>query len=142
MTTETLKSARILVLGLGGLGCAATTYLATAVIGNLTLVDADTVSRSNLQRQILHRDEGIDQPKVESARHALQALNPACQIVTINAQLNDAALAMQVREHDVVLDCTDNVTVRQQLNRACHTARIPLISGAAIRMEGQVMVFT
>lgn len=139
---EALKGARVLVVGLGGLGCAAAAYLAAGGVGALTLLDFDTVSASNLQRQILHRDATVGQPKVTSARSTLLALNPDCAITPVAARLDDASMAAQVRAHDVVLDCTDNVEVRNQLNRACYAARVPLVSGAAIRMEGQVMVFT
>lgn len=139
---EALKSASVLMVGLGGLGCAASAYLVSAGVGSVTLVDFDTVSVSNLQRQILHSDATVNQPKVNSARESLQRLNPGCQVTTIDAQLDDVELAAQVTRHTLVLDCTDNVGVRNQLNRACFNARVPLVSGAAIRMEGQVMVFT
>ncbi|EOW7234411.1 molybdopterin-synthase adenylyltransferase MoeB, partial [Cronobacter sakazakii] len=97
---------------------------------------------SNLQRQVLHRDATIGQPKVESAREALAAINPHCVIETVNAQLDDAALAALIARHDLVLDCTDNVATRNQLNAACFHHKVPLVSGAAIRMEGQISVFT
>ncbi|WP_276641538.1 molybdopterin-synthase adenylyltransferase MoeB [Siccibacter turicensis] len=139
---EALKGARVLVVGLGGLGCAAASYLAAAGVGAMTLLDFDTVSLSNLQRQILHSDATVGQPKVVSARAALQALNPYCQLTTLDTLLDDAAIATLVAEHHLVLDCTDNVAVRNQLNAACFGARVPLVSGAAIRMEGQITVFT
>ncbi|EOC5756843.1 molybdopterin-synthase adenylyltransferase MoeB [Cronobacter sakazakii] len=136
---ERLKTASVLVVGLGGLGCAAAPYLAAAGTGRLTLLDFDTVALSNLQRQVLHRDATIGQPKVESA---LAAINPHCVIETVNAQLDDAALAALIARHDLVLDCTDNVATRNQLNAACFHHKVPLVSGAAIRMEGQISVFT
>ena len=139
---EALKEARVLVVGLGGLGCAATQYLAGAGIGHLTLLDFDTVSVSNLQRQTLHSDATVGQPKVESARDALARINPHITLTPVNALLDDAAMHALVVEHDLVLDCTDNVAVRNQLNAACFTAKVPLVSGAAIRMEGQITVFT
>ena len=139
---ETLKAARVLVIGLGGLGCAAAPYLASAGVGHLTLLDFDTVSQSNLQRQILHRDATVGEPKVASARQQLAAINPYCQLEAINAQLDDAQLSALIARHDAVLDCTDNVSSREQINRCCYQHQVPLISGAAIRMEGQLSVFT
>ena len=139
---EALKDSRVLVVGLGGLGCAASQYLASAGVGNLTLLDFDTVSLSNLQRQTLHSDATVGQPKVESARYALTRINPHIAITPVNALLDDAELAALIAEHDLVLDCTDNVAVRNQLNAGCFAAKVPLVSGAAIRMEGQITVFT
>ena len=139
---EKLKGARVLILGLGGLGCAAAQYLASAGVGSLTLLDFDTVSRSNLQRQILHTDAQVGVAKVESARLRLSAINPLIAIHPVNAQLGDASLSKLIAASDVVLDCSDNVAAREQLNRLCFAARVPLVSGAAIRMEGQISVFT
>lgn len=139
---ETLKASRVLVVGLGGLGCAAAPYLVSAGIGHLTLLDFDTVSLSNLQRQILHSDATIGLPKVESARQQLAAINPHCQLEAMDAQLDDRQLGTLIAQHDAVLDCTDNVNTREQVNRLCFQHKIPLISGAAIRMEGQLSVFT
>lgn len=139
---EKLKDSRMLIVGLGGLGCAAAQYLAAAGVGHLTLLDFDIVSLSNLQRQVLHCDARLDMPKVESAKIALQQLNPHIEINTINARLDEEKLAEILPHFDVVLDCTDNVDTRNQLDRQCEKAKIPLISGAAIRMEGQVSVFT
>lgn len=139
---EKLKAGKVLVIGLGGLGCAATQYLAAAGVGHLTLVDFDTVSLSNLQRQILHRDVTIGTPKVDSAKAQLAAINPYIQIDTVNAQLDDAQLDELIMHHDVILDCTDNVAIHEQLNRLCLPRKKPLVSGAAIRMEGQLSVFT
>lgn len=139
---EKLKGARVLILGLGGLGCAAAQYLASAGVGSLTLLDFDTVSRSNLQRQILHTDAQVGVAKVESARQRLSVINPLIAIHPINAQLDDAALHELIAASDVVLDCSDNVAAREQLNRLCFASKVPLVSGAAIRMEGQISVFT
>ncbi|ELY4518035.1 molybdopterin-synthase adenylyltransferase MoeB [Cronobacter muytjensii] len=139
---ERLKASSVLVVGLGGLGCAAAPYLAAAGVGRLTLLDFDTVALSNLQRQVLHRDATIGQPKVESARETLRAINPHCAVDTVNAQLDDAALAGLIARHALVLDCTDNVATRNQLNALCFRHQVPLVSGAAIRMEGQISVFT
>ena len=139
---ETLKNTKMLVIGLGGLGCAAAQYLAVAGVGHLTLLDFDTVDLSNLQRQVLHDDSRLGMPKVESAKLSLQRLNPHIQVETIHQLLDEQQLHDLVGKFDVVLDCTDNVTTRNQLDTACAAQKIPLVSGAAIRMEGQVSVFT
>ncbi|HHF3891355.1 molybdopterin-synthase adenylyltransferase MoeB [Haemophilus influenzae] len=139
---EKLKASKMLIVGLGGLGCAASQYLAAAGVGNLTLLDFDTVSLSNLQRQVLHCDARLNMPKVESAKIALEQINPHINIETINAKLDEEKLAEIIPHFDIVLDCTDNVETRNQLDRQCNHAKVPLISGAAIRMEGQVSVFT
>ncbi|WP_386693956.1 molybdopterin-synthase adenylyltransferase MoeB [Lonepinella sp. MS14435] len=139
---EKLKASRMLIVGLGGLGCSASQYLAAAGVGHLTLLDFDTVSLSNLQRQILHTDQYIGMPKVQSAQIALQAINPHIEINTINDKLTEKNLAELIQQFDVVLDCTDNVESRNQLDRGCQAAVVPLVSGSAIRMEGQVSVFT
>ena len=139
---EALKEARVLVVGLGGLGCAATQYLAGAGIGHLTLLDFDTVSVSNLQRQTLHSDATVGQPKVLSARDALARINPYIAITPVNALLDESEIHSLIAEHDLVLDCTDNVSIRNQLNSGCFAAGVPLVSRAAIPMEGQITVFT
>ncbi|QIW16808.1 molybdopterin-synthase adenylyltransferase MoeB [Pasteurellaceae bacterium RH1A] len=139
---EKLKASRVLIVGLGGLGCAASQYLASAGVGHLTLVDFDEVSLSNLQRQILHTDRNIGQPKVESAKERLGQINPHIAIETIYAKLTEKEFAQLILGFDAVVDCTDNVEVRNQLNQACFQAKVPLISGSAIRFEGQVSVFS
>ncbi|WP_027712410.1 molybdopterin-synthase adenylyltransferase MoeB [Dickeya chrysanthemi] len=139
---ERLKAAQVLIVGLGGLGCAASQYLASAGVGQLTLLDFDTVSLSNLQRQVLHRDDRIGMPKVESARLTLEHINPHVRITPVQDNLEDDALRALVAQHDVVVDCTDNVSIRDRLNHVCFMQKIPLVSGAAIRMEGQISVFT
>ena len=139
---EKLKDSKMLIVGLGGLGCAAAQYLTAAGVGHLTLLDFDTVSLSNLQRQVLHCDARLEMPKVESAKIALLQLNPHIKIDTINAKLDEEKLAEILPHFDIILDCTDNVEIRNQLDRQCEKAKVPLISGAAIRMEGQVSVFT
>lgn len=139
---EALKQSSILILGAGGLGCASSQYLATAGVGKLTLIDDDIVELSNLQRQVLHHDSDIGSKKVESAANALKELNPHIDIVTIDRRLSDTELAAQISQHSLVLDASDNVETRNQLNRLCFQAKVPLVSGAAIRMEGQVSVFT
>lgn len=139
---EKLKDSKMLIVGLGGLGCAASQYLTVAGVGYLTLLDFDTVSLSNLQRQVLHDDSRLDMPKVESAKLSLQRLNPHIQINTLNGLLGEEKLTEVISHFDVVLDCTDNVETRNQLDIACRKNKVPLVSGAAIRMEGQVSVFT
>lgn len=139
---EKLKASRALIVGLGGLGCSASPYLASAGVGHLTLLDFDRVSVSNLQRQILHHDAQIGLAKVDSARQQLSDINPHISIETVDRQLEDTELGELIARHDVVLDCTDNVATREQLNRLCFASKTPLVSGAAIRMEGQLSVFT
>ena len=139
---EKLKESKILIVGLGGLGCAASQYLAASGIGHLTLLDFDYVSLSNLQRQVLHCDARLNMPKVESAKIALEQLNPHIDIQTINEKLTEEKLSELIPHFDLVLDCTDNVDIRNQLDSQCEKAHIHLISGAAIRMEGQISVFT
>jgi adenylyltransferase/sulfurtransferase len=138
---EKLKQAKVLIIGAGGLGCAASQYLAVAGVGEITIVDFDTVELSNLQRQVLHFDENIGQAKVLSAKQTLAKLNPLININAINALLDDTEIDTLVSQHTLVLDCTDNVTVREQLNKSCFKHKIALVSAAAIRMEGTVTVF-
>lgn len=139
---EALKQSSILVLGAGGLGCASTQYLATAGVGALTLIDDDVVELSNLQRQVLHHDADIGKRKVDSAAQSLKQLNPYLEVRTIDKRLNDDELKTLIADHTLVLDASDNVETRNQLNRLCYALKKPLVSGAAIRMEGQVSVFT
>ncbi|SFN94806.1 molybdopterin-synthase adenylyltransferase MoeB [Xenorhabdus japonica] len=139
---EKLKSAKVLIVGAGGLGCSASQYLAAAGIGTITLLDFDTVSLSNLQRQILHRDERIGMAKVYSASQTLREINPHVTINPIEELLDAPALDELINQHEIVLDCTDNIAIREQLNHLCHGRKIPLVSGAAIRMEGHLSVFT
>ncbi|MEZ9594422.1 molybdopterin-synthase adenylyltransferase MoeB [Shewanella sp. 10N.261.52.F9] len=138
---EKLKQAKVLIIGAGGLGCAASQYLAVAGAGSMTLVDFDTVEISNLQRQVLHQDANVGQAKVDSAQQSLTALNPHIEINTINAVLDDHEIEALVEQHSIIMDCTDNVAVREQLNQSCFKHKKPLISAAAIRMEGMVTVF-
>ena len=138
---ENVCASRVLVIGLGGLGCGCAPYLAAAGVGRLTLVDPDVVELSNLQRQILHDDSRIGQTKVASAAIRLQQINPHCRIETLARALDDDELSRQIGNHDLVVDCCDNLATRQQLNRLCYAARTPLVSAAAIRMEGQITTF-
>lgn len=139
---EALKQSSILILGAGGLGCASSQYLATAGVGKITLIDDDIVELSNLQRQVLHHDSDIGVKKVDSAASSLKQLNPHIEIDTVSKRLNDEELEQLVSKHTLVLDGSDNVETRNQLNRLCFKLKKPLVSGAAIRMEGQVSVFT
>ncbi|KHT47375.1 molybdopterin-synthase adenylyltransferase MoeB [Vibrio sinaloensis] len=139
---EALKQSSVLVLGAGGLGCASSQYLATAGVGKLTLVDDDVVELSNLQRQVLHHDSDIGRKKVDSAADALKELNPHLNVATVDKRLSDTDLKTMIEQHTLVLDASDNVDTRNQLNRLCYAAKVPLVSGAAIRMEGQISVFT
>ncbi|MEW8397663.1 MAG: molybdopterin-synthase adenylyltransferase MoeB [Candidatus Thiodiazotropha sp.] len=139
---ERLLESRVIIVGLGGLGSPAAMYLAAAGVGTLVLVDFDQVDLTNLQRQIVHTTARIGELKVESARETLLALNPECRVETIPRQLDEDALLEQIEQADLVLDGTDNVATRFAINKACHQSGTPLVSGAAIRMEGQITVFT
>ena len=136
-----LGRARVLVVGLGGLGCPAALYLATSGVGRLVLNDFDRVDETNLPRQILFAPEDVGALKVDVARKRLTALNPGVEVVVLAERLDGAALEAAVAEVDVVLDGTDNFTTRFAVNRACVTRRVPLVSGAAVRVEGQIAVF-
>ncbi len=138
---ERLLQAHTLIIGLGGLGAPAAIYLAAAGVGRMILVDFDRVDLSNLQRQIVHFSNDIGKPKVESARETLNALNPEVTIHTLDWKLSEEELDQQVAEADLVLDCSDNFTTRFAVNRSCVRHRKPLISGAAIRFEGQISLF-
>ena len=138
---ERILRGRALVIGVGGLGSPAALYLATAGIGHLTLVDHDTVDLTNLQRQIIHTQAGIGQLKVDSARAALLAINPTLHITTLAQRADAQALDDLVADADVVLDCSDNFATRHALNAACVRHRVPLVSGAAIRFDGQLAVY-
>jgi len=138
---QRLRAARALIIGLGGLGSPAAMYLAAAGIGTLELVDDDQVDLSNLQRQILHTTARIGRDKTGSAQAGLNALNPETQLILRNARLCDEALNDAVDAADLVLDCSDNFATRFALNQACHDLRTPLVSGAAIRWDGQITVF-
>ncbi len=138
---ERLQASKVLVIGMGGLGAPVTLYLAAAGVGQLTLVDFDTVDLSNLQRQVIHTTASIGQLKVVSAAQAAQALNPHIHIRTIQQKLDYTELLAAVSSHDAVVDCSDNFPTRFNLNLACKTAGKPLISGAVIRLEGQITTF-
>lgn len=136
-----LANARVIIFGLGGLGSSASIYLAAAGVGHMVLVDFDKVDLSNLQRQILHSTRDIGKYKTESAKNHLLSLNPNVKLTLIDRKLEDSDLYEQIKEVDVVIDATDNFTSRFMINKACVQAKIPLVSGAAIRFEAQVSVF-
>jgi len=136
-----LRAAHVLLVGAGGLGCPAALYLATAGVGRLTIADPDVVDATNLQRQILYRAESVGRAKAESARATLQAINPDVEVVALTTRLAGPALGRAVDAADVVLDCSDNFETRHAVNRACVRLLRPLVSGAAIRFDGQLAVF-
>jgi len=138
---EKLLASRILIVGAGGLGSPAAMYLAAAGVGRLVIADHDVVELSNLQRQLLHRDSDIGRPKAVSARDTLHAINPDVAITPLATRLQGPQLAEEVSAADLVLDCSDNFDTRYAVNAACVRHRTPLVSGAAIRLEGQVAVF-
>ena len=139
---ERLCRARVLVVGLGGLGSPVALYLAAAGVGRLLLADFDAVDLSNLQRQVLHTTERIGRPKAESACTALAALNPEVELIPIKRSLTATTLAELLPDLDLVVDCCDNFATRFAVNAACVVAAKPLVSGAAIGLEGQVAVFS
>jgi adenylyltransferase/sulfurtransferase len=134
-------SASALIIGAGGLGSPAALYLAAAGVGTLVLADGDDVDLTNLQRQILHVTGSVGKPKVESGREALARINPEVKVVPVPQCLGDDALERLVAASSVVLDCSDNFATRHAVNRACVRHRKPLVSGAAVRFDGQVSVF-
>ncbi|RJQ47097.1 MAG: molybdopterin-synthase adenylyltransferase MoeB [Gammaproteobacteria bacterium] len=138
---QKLLDARVLIIGLGGLGSPLAMYLAAAGAGHLVISDDDQVDLSNLQRQIMHRTRDVGRAKTGSARDALLALNPEVNITVFNKRLTGDELTHEVGQADVVADASDNFATRFALNSACVRAKKPLVSGAAIRMEGQVTVF-
>ncbi len=136
-----LKQSRVLIVGLGGLGSPVALYLAAAGVGELHLADFDQVDLSNLQRQIAHDSHSIGQPKVESAAARLRAINPTISLQLYAQGLDADSLPAAVAAVDLVLDCSDNFSTREAVNAACVAAGKPLVSGAAIRLEGQLAVF-
>lgn len=138
---EKLLASRVLIVGLGGLGCPVAMYLAAAGVGELVLADFDEVDLTNLQRQIAHGEADVGRLKALSAQESLRQLNRTIKVTTISERLDESNLHGVVRQVDVVVDCTDNFTIRHQLNRASVHCGKPLVSGAAIRFEGQVSVF-
>ncbi len=138
---EKLLASHALVVGAGGLGCPAALFLAASGVGRLTIADGDKVDATNLQRQILYREATVGQPKAESAKAALRDVNPDVQVAALGERIEGTRLEELVATADVVLDCTDNFATRHALNRACVKHAKPLVSGAAIRFDGQLAVF-
>lgn len=138
---ESICSARVLIIGLGGLGSPVSMYLAASGVGELILVDDDIVDESNLQRQIVHTEETLGLSKVESAKKQLNRLNSFCKVFIYKKRLTENELRGQIENADVVVDCSDNFATRNLINKVCHEMKAPLVSGAAVRMEGQLSVF-
>ena len=138
---EALLAGHALVIGAGGLGSPAALYLATAGVGRISLADDDQVDLTNLQRQILHRNASVGMPKAESARRTIAEYNPEINVIALASRAEGTLLDELVATADVVLDCCDNFATRHALNRACVRLKKPLVSGAAIRFDGQVSVF-
>jgi molybdopterin-synthase adenylyltransferase len=138
---EKLLAANVLVIGAGGLGSPVLLYLAAAGVGHLNVYDPDVVEISNLQRQILHDGSKLGRPKTESAQEQLAAINPDVIVTSNSVRLEGDDLQEQVAAADLVIDCSDNFSTRFEVNRACVAHSRPLVSGAVIRLEGQVSVF-
>ena len=138
---ERILEANVLVIGAGGLGSPAALYLASAGVGHIMLVDDDEVDLTNLQRQIMHTTARVGRNKAESGRDALLQINPGIEVTAVCERVGDDRLAELVRGATVVLDCTDNFATRHAVNRACFAARVPLVSGAVIRFDGQISVY-
>jgi len=138
---QKLVDATVLIVGMGGLGCPAAMYLAAAGVGHLIIADDDTVELTNLQRQIAHEHRNLGESKVSSAKASLRGLNPDVCVTQIDKRLEGESLNQAVSGADVVVDASDNFATRFAINRSCLKNHKPLVSGAAIRMEGQVAVF-
>lgn len=138
---EKLLAGHALVIGAGGLGSPAAFYLASAGVGRITLVDNDTVDLTNLQRQILHTTDRVGQSKAQSGKLTLAGINPEVEVIALTERLEGERLRALTAEADVVLDCSDNFATRHAVNAACVAAGVPLVSGAAIRFDGQISVF-
>jgi len=138
---EKLLAAHALIIGAGGLGSPAAYYLASAGMGAITLVDNDTVDLTNLQRQILHTTERVGQPKAQSGKQTLAQINPEINIIALFERAENERLSELVAAATIVLDCSDNFATRHAVNRACVAHRVPLVSGAAIKFDGQISVF-
>ncbi|MCK5828670.1 MAG: molybdopterin-synthase adenylyltransferase MoeB [Methylococcales bacterium] len=139
---QKLLAAKILIVGAGGLGSPASIYLAAAGVGHITIYDDDEVDLSNLQRQIAHHTNDIGTDKVISTQETLKKINPEIEVIAVKQRLEGNQLEMEVNNADVVLDCSDNFSTRFAINSACVQKKTPLVSGAAIRFEGQLSVFT
>ncbi|MEE9327997.1 MAG: HesA/MoeB/ThiF family protein [Cocleimonas sp.] len=138
---QQLLDSTALIIGMGGLGSPAAMYLAAAGVGRLIISDFDQVEDSNLQRQIIHRTKDIGELKAFSAKRTIAEINPDCVVDALDWQLDDNELEKYIKTSDVVLDCSDNFPTRFAINRACVKVNKPLVSGAAIRMEGQIATY-
>lgn len=138
---ERILGSHIVVVGMGGLGCAVAPYLAGSGVGRLTLIDNDTIDRSNLQRQILYRESDIGESKAKTAVARLRELNSDIQINAVSERLTAENIKSYLTDADVVIDCCDNLMTRNLINQTCWLQKIPLVSGAAIRFEGQIAVY-
>lgn len=138
---DKILKAHVLIVGAGGLGSPVALYLGSAGVGHLTIADHDRVDATNLQRQVAHTLGRVGEFKAESARQAIAAINPDVEVTPVTQRAEGSLLDRLVGEADLVLDCTDNFATRHAINRACVKHRKPLVSGAAIRFDGQVVVF-
>ena len=136
-----LRNARVLIIGCGGLGTSAALFLAAAGVGQLVLADGDVVEGSNLQRQVAYRESDAGNPKSVALANQLNGLNKSVRIRTVDDYLDGDRLKLEVITADAVLDCSDNFATRQEVNRCCHAAQTPLISGSAIGWNGQLIGF-
>lgn len=138
---QAICDAHVLIIGAGGLGSPVALYLAASGVGHISIADDDSVDNSNLQRQIIHHNDAIGQNKAHSAAASIQLLNPHIHVDAIAERLADGALSQQVATHDIIVDASDNFATRHAINRACVRHKKPLVSGAAVRFDGQVTVF-
>jgi molybdopterin/thiamine biosynthesis adenylyltransferase len=138
---ERISAAHVLIIGAGGLGSPVALYLGSAGVGHITVVDDDTVDMTNLQRQVAHTMARVGQPKVNSIQAAIEAINPSVQVTPLQKRADAALLHELVAQADVVVDCCDNFATRHTLNAACVAHKKPLVSGAAIRFDGQITVY-
>ena len=138
---EAILKAHVLVIGAGGLGSACVPYLVAAGVGSITLIDHDQVDLTNLQRQIIHTSESVGFNKVDSAKKMLNQLNPFSNVIPVPEKATEAVLKKYIQNIDVVVDCTDNFQTRHLINKICVLYKKPLVSGAAIKFDGQISVF-
>jgi molybdopterin-synthase adenylyltransferase len=138
---QQLLASHVLIIGAGGLGCPVALYLGSAGVGHITIVDDDRVDATNLQRQIAHSTARIGMLKVDSVREAVAAINPDVTVAPVAQRADNELLDVLVKQADLVLDCSDNFATRHAINRACVKHRKPLVSGAAMRFDGQIAVY-
>lgn len=136
-----LANAKVVIIGVGGLGSPCALYLAAAGLGQLTLIDDDVVDLSNLQRQIIYRTQDIDKPKTEIAKKSLLELDPELEIIAIQSKIDETNARDLLKNADLVIDGCDNFTTRHLVNKICHELKIPLLSGALGRFDGQIAAF-